>query len=75
MPSWEDGSFRATGKLTIYTEGVKWKAVVKDEDGDLVAFLTAQDPDMLLLSIEEGLVAASLDWRKNKPLLGQGKAK
>jgi hypothetical protein len=65
-PVWEDGTRRETGKLTLYCEFGRWKAVVQDRELKRVAFLSAETPDDLLSVLDDGLGSDSLDWRVEK---------
>jgi len=64
---WPDGSRRELGTILLFVDGASLKACLKDKNGPRTCFLTAPDPDTLLLSVEEGLAQNTLDWRPDKP--------
>lgn len=68
MRAWANGDCRQLGTVTLYLDGCTWKAVWKDKDRGMVAFLTALTPEELLALSEAGLEAGTLDWRPDKPL-------
>lgn len=66
--AWTDGTARQPGKLTLWTADALWKACLSDQEASVVAFLSSQDPSGLLQSIEKGLTADKLDWRRSVPI-------
>jgi len=64
---WEDGSPRQRGTLLLFVDGSAWKGCLKDKNGPRVCFVTSSDLDGLFLSIEDGLVGDTLDWRVDRP--------
>lgn len=71
LSTWEDGSPRTPGTLLLFVDGSQWKACLKDKTGPRVCFVTGNDLDTLLLSVEEGLRLDNLDWRADRPQGGQ----
>jgi hypothetical protein len=63
--TWEDGSLRLPSKLSIWTGDSLWKLSFFDPTAKLIAFLSNQDPSALLMSLEKGLKADQLDWRRS----------
>lgn len=66
VTEWEPGQPRVTGSLSIFTDGGVWKCCLSNRDSGEVAFLSAKDPDELLLAVEKALRADSLDWRQGR---------
>ena len=64
---WEDGSSKATGKLSLWTGDGLWKASLSLPEPAVVAFLAAEDPSALLQRIEKAIKEDSLEWRKSIP--------
>lgn len=73
--SWEDGSAREVGSLTLFGDGGRLKACVNDKDGHRVAFVTGAGLDELLEVLEVGLESDGLDWRAVRPSAGRKPAK
>ena len=63
---WDNGDVRAPGTLTVFTDGPVWKVCLSDKDAGVVAFVTAESPDGVLLAANKGLETGSLDWRSQK---------
>lgn len=73
VQQWDDGATRASGRLSLFVESGRWKACVSDPDGKRIAFVSAEDLDSLLLTVEVGLEQDTLDWRPEKVWAGKGK--
>lgn len=65
--SWEDGSKREPGTLSIGITTGRWSLRVKDPNGKRYAYLTGVTIDEALESLERGLESDDLDWREDKP--------
>jgi len=71
-----DGRSRLTTTLLLSTELGKWKACIRDRDNDLVAWVTADTLDMLLIAVEGRLAGKTdPDWRVDKFAVKGGKRK
>lgn len=64
----EDGTSRASGKLSLWTDDGLWKACLADPTAQAVCFLSAQGPSELLQQLEKGLKEDKLEWRRQRPL-------
>jgi len=73
MAYWDDGAPRKLGRISLFVELGRWKAVVADSEGHRVAFVVADTPDELLAVIDTGLERDSLDWRPEKVWPGKGR--
>lgn len=60
------GKARRTGTVLVFAEDGKWKACVTDRDGGFYAFASNSDLQGLLISVDQGLRAGTLDWRASK---------
>lgn len=63
---WSEGVVRETGTLLLFAEDGLWKACLSDRDGDRRAFYGSDSFTGLLEGLNKGLVADTLDWRRNK---------
>jgi len=70
--SYEDGTRRLTGSVSLFTKQGVLTAAVNDNDRLLVAYVTACSFGELLFKINEGIQEDSLDWR-SKVIPGQDK--
>lgn len=61
--TYEDGSARIPGTLTVFREGSMLKGCLNDRDQSLVAFVSASSFTGLLEALDAGLQADDLDWR------------
>lgn len=73
LQEWEPGQPRLTGTLNLFIEDGQWKACVSDRDQGLIAFVSAANPEELLVALEKGLQATTLDWRRKQPYGKGGK--
>lgn len=64
--AWDDGTNRAPGTLTVFTDGAAWKCCLADKDQGMVCFVTGPTPGDLFDSLEHGLVHDALDWRTQR---------
>lgn len=64
--SWSNGEARETGSILIFLQEGMWKAMVKDKDSGMIAFVTKNTFKTLLEAIERGLVDEKLDWREDQ---------
>lgn len=62
----DDGTPRVTSSLSIFTEAGALKLALNDREQDLVAFLTIEDVQSGLETLESRLCADSLDWRPSR---------
>jgi len=67
---WEDGSPREVGTLLFCAEDGRWKVWVNDKGNGVTAWLSAATWPDLLLALERGLAADSLEWRTPRPRKG-----
>lgn len=66
-PVWpEDGSKRETGTVMIFVDDGRLKAVLTDRAQSLVAFLSVDQPLLLLDELNAQLGSDRLDWRVKK---------
>lgn len=70
LSRWPDATSRKVGSIILFVEGDRWKACLKDPNGPRVAFVTGEDIDSLLLSVDAGLDGNKLDWRPDRPKPG-----
>jgi hypothetical protein len=63
---WENGDQRVPGTVTLFTDGSVWKMCLSDKDSGLMAFVTAECPESVLVAANKGLETGSLDWRAQK---------
>jgi len=63
---WSEGVPRETGTLLVFAEDGVVKACLSDRDGDRRAFYGSDSFQGLLEGLNKGLLADTLDWRKNK---------
>ena len=68
---WADGSQRLTGTVLIMVDDGVWKMCLHDRHSALSAWLSAPSWSMLLDVAERKVVAAEVDWRKDKPAKGK----
>lgn len=64
--TWEDGSSRISGTLTLFTDQGLWKLCLADKAQSLVAFVSGSSPLHAFQSAEQGLVTGTLDWRSSR---------
>jgi hypothetical protein len=67
LVTWEDGSARVPGSITLFAEEATWKACLNDKGMGLVAFASAGSVEGLLEALEHGLSTGLMDWRKSRP--------
>lgn len=65
--SYDDGGERVPGSLVLFRDGPHVKGCLSDKDAELVAFVSGQSMEALLVAMEEGLAEDSLDWRAQRP--------
>jgi len=77
LTRWDDGTVRAPGSITVFSEDGRLKACINDKDGLRVAFVAADSVRCLALAIDGGLLDGSLDWRRARPpaAAGRGRAR
>jgi hypothetical protein len=61
--TWEDGSVRATGTITLMCDQGVMKAALNDRDSMCGTFVSGRSLTALLEAIEAGLAGGSLEWR------------
>jgi hypothetical protein len=63
LVTWEDGTSRLPGSITLFADLSTWKLCLNDKDGHRVAFCSAGSIEGVLQTAESGLVQSTLDWR------------
>jgi len=71
--TWEDGSPRIPGTLTLFTDADVWKICLADKAQSLVAFVSGLSPLQAFQAAEDGLLRDTLDWRPSSPRRGNKK--
>lgn len=61
--TWEDGTSRETGTITLLTHEGQLKAAVNDRGSSTSAFVSARSLTALLKAIEAGLAQGTLEFR------------
>lgn len=61
--TYEDGSERLPGSLTMFADAGMLKACLSDKSTGMVAFVSGSSPAVVLERASVGLEAGSLDWR------------
>lgn len=64
--AWEDGAARQTATLMLFAEDGRWKVMLNDRDAGCVCFVSGDSVAKCLGSVEKGLQAGNLDWRRSK---------
>lgn len=72
---WEDGSPRKTGTITLMVDLGVLKAALNCRDTETSTFVSGQTLFQLLESIEKGLGAGTLEWRRKTPYNSNGRRK
>lgn len=73
LATYEDGSARVPGTLTIFADGCWVKACLSDRDQGLVAFASSDSFTGLLEALELGLQGDTLEWRPQQQKGGKRK--
>jgi hypothetical protein len=73
--TFEDGTSRSTGTVMFMTDGGVVKLYVHDREAGAYTFVSALSPDGALQALEKGLVDGGLDWRADKGVGSQKKAR
>lgn len=71
LDAWSDGQRRERGTLLLIVEAGVCKACVSDRDQGRYAFVSGQDFETVLVSVELGLESDQLDWRVSKDRKGK----
>lgn len=74
LTTWDDGTARETGAITLFLQDGLLKACLNDKDGHVVAFVSAEGLEALLEAMNRGLSEDVLDWRRAREN-GGGRAK
>jgi hypothetical protein len=64
--AWDDGATRETATLMIFAEDGRWKVMMNDREALQVCFVSGNTVGDCLRSLEKGLLAGNLDWRRSK---------
>lgn len=64
--TWEDGTERELGTMTLFVKDGRWRICLNDRALDRVAYLTGDTPEDCVLSLEEQLAADRVDWRRSE---------
>lgn len=75
LETWEDGSPRLRGTITLFFEEGLWKASLNDREYERSCFVTKHSLEALLTAIEVGIVKDSHDWRRWKQVTTKSKRK
>ncbi len=67
LTAWEDGAPRKTGSLLFFLDDGRWKCCLSDKENSLVSFVSGESFQDLLRTIDKGIQADKLDWRKQRP--------
>jgi hypothetical protein len=73
--SWEDGTARAPGSLSVFFGGYGLQAALNDKDGGLVAFVSGDTLTALLEALDQGIANDALDWRRSVQTNGRNRGK
>jgi len=65
--TWEDGSLRQTGTITLMTHEGVLKAALNDRESSSSAFVSGNSLLSLLKAVETGLESGSLEFRVKAP--------
>lgn len=60
---WDDGGARDVSAISLFVEDGRWKGALNDKDLRRSAYVTADSPQAVLLTLEDGLRSNQLDWR------------
>jgi hypothetical protein len=69
--TWEDGTSRQTGTLTVMVHDGVLKAAVNDRESSSSAFVSGKSFTSLLKAVDKGLAEGSLDFRVKVPYTPQ----
>lgn len=64
--SWDDGSPRKTGRLSVFVQDGIWKACLTEPEGSAVAFISAPSFAALADAVEEALQTGRLEWKTDR---------
>jgi len=62
-PTWDDGSARQVGSMTLFCDDGTLKACVNDKEAQLMLFVSGGSLEALLGALEEALRTGGGDWR------------
>lgn len=71
LDKWEDGTHREPSTLLLFLDDGRPKGCLNDREGGKVVFVAAWTFTDVLVAMEEGLLADTLDWRTAKKEKGR----